>query len=534
VQHGSRLGDFEIDGVLGEGGSSVVYAARWGAREVALKVIQSEGPVTEADRTRFLAEAERMQRVVHSSLISLLGAGFLPDGRPFIAMPRLRGRTLADHSAPIAIEQALALFEDVVHGVSALHAAGLVHRDIKPQNIMWVEPEDRLVLLDLGIAREIDASPSTTTRAGFSRGTPAYMAPERLFGQSATLRSDLYELALVLVVMLLGRLPWEEGDPQGRMLPDLSASGPNGALIPQALAPTLARALSLDVERRPTSASELLAWIVEAHPPTQKRFNLATAPTELHRTPQAASRQHVFAVSGFPMSLPASEQGSPPQGFITQPSTPIQRAALLASSPPPAPAPAASPRNIVPFVAIGGALVMASVGAALLVRDRVPEATTKGAPSATEAPSSVATATPSSAADAAGSSSPTVSPGFGPAGPSASPTASASSAPSAGPKPSVTPSATSKPSATSVTPTSPSATSSGSATSAPMSAACKSYVALMCSPSSGASALECSSARSNAASWTTKFPTSVASETCQSALNASQIGLAGRKDWQPP
>ena len=528
---GSTLGEFEIDGILGEGGSSVVYAARWGAREIALKVIQAEGPVTEADRTRFLAEAERMQRVVHSSLISLLGAGFLPDGRPYIAMPRLRGRTLADHSAPIAIEQALALFEDVVHGVSALHAAGLVHRDIKPQNIMWVEPEDRLVLLDLGIAREIDASPSTTTRAGFSRGTPAYMAPERLFGQSATLRSDLYELALVLVVMLLGRLPWEEGDPQGRMLPDLSASGPNGALIPQALAPTLARALSLDVERRPSSANELLAWLVEAHPTTQRRFNLATAPTVLHQTPQSASRP-AFAVSGFPMSLPQPERATPPGSFITQPATPIQRAALVPSTPPTA---AASKSNLLPFAAIGVTLALASGAAALLVRARHPE------PPASNSATG-ANATPNAAASASTATetapSPTAAQGFGPAGPSASVTASASPSAVASASSSASGSPTKPSTGPAVITTNsapkPSATSGPSAAPVAMSAACASYVGLMCSPSSGATALECSSARSNAASWSAKLPADVARDTCQSALNASQIGLAGRKEWQPP
>ncbi len=529
--HGSTLGEFEIDGILGEGGSSVVYAARWGAREIALKVIQAEGPVTEADRTRFLAEAERMQRVVHSSLISLLGAGFLPDGRPYIAMPRLRGRTLADHSAPIALEQALPLFEDVVHGVSALHAAGLVHRDIKPQNIMWVEPEDRLVLLDLGIAREIDASPSTTTRAGFSRGTPAYMAPERLFGQSATVRSDLYELALVLVVMLLGRLPWEEGDPQGRMLPDLSASGPNGALIPKELAPTLARALSLDVERRPSSAGELLAWIVEAHPTTQRRFNLATAPTVLHQTPQAVSRLHVFAVSGFPMSLPQPERATPHSSFITQPATPIRRAALVPSTPPKA---ESSKSNLLPFAAIGVTLVLASGGAALLVRARSPEPPAPS--SASEASATPNAASASTAAETTSAPSPTAVQGFGPAGPSAgvaasaSPTAVASSSSTSSPtKPSTSPAVTTTSSAPG-----PSATSSPSTAPVAMSAACASYVGLMCSPSSGATALECSSARSNAASWSAKLPADVARDTCQSALNASQIGLAGRKEWQPP
>lgn len=260
----SRLGPFDVDGILGEGGSALVYSAREGEREVALKVLHADLCLDERQVLRFLEEAERMRRVDHRALVPVLGAGRLPGGRPYIVMPRLRGRTVAEriHEAPVPLARALPLFEDVAFAVAALHAAGLVHRDIKPENVFWIEPDDRLVLLDLGIARDSAASPSTTTKAGFMRGTPAYMAPERLFGQPATVLSDIYELALLLYLMLTARLPWEEGDAVGRVQPILREE--DRGLIPPPLAGAILEAMSFDVTKRPPSVAALLGRVRRA------------------------------------------------------------------------------------------------------------------------------------------------------------------------------------------------------------------------------------------------------------------------------
>ena len=262
-----NLGQFEIVGVLGEGGSAVVYAATDGERELALKVLHPEQQVDEHQVARFLDEAERMRRVEHRCLVQILGAGMLPGGRPYIAMPRLEGRPLARRLelGPFSVDQALPLFEGVAGAVDALHQAGLLHRDIKPENVFFCEAKSpngsgqaavRLVLLDLGIARDTAANPSTTTRAGLMRGTPAYMAPERLFGQPATVRSDVYELALLLYLMLTARLPWEEGDPSARLSPTLRQE--DRQRLPEQLAITLLEALHADVNRRCQSVAELL------------------------------------------------------------------------------------------------------------------------------------------------------------------------------------------------------------------------------------------------------------------------------------
>jgi serine/threonine-protein kinase len=296
----SELGDFTVVAQLGEGGSGVVYAVTRQGAALALKVLRPDLELSTREMKAFLAEAERMRRVAHPSLVPVIDAGTLPDGRPFLAMPHLRGESLAQRltRGALPLLHALALFDGLAAAVATLHAAGLVHRDIKPENIFLLEGGDRLVLLDLGIAREIDAPASTTTQAGMVRGTPAYMAPERFFGSPASVGTDLYELAVVLYLMLVGRLPWDSvHDAKGRMFPRRPADA--GVQIPEPLAQALIDALSTNADLRPASVPAFVERIRRA----MDEQEVATAPTLL--------------------------------AVLNSPSTPPARAALTA--PPPAP-----------------------------------------------------------------------------------------------------------------------------------------------------------------------------------------------------
>ncbi len=292
------LGEFTIAGRLGEGGSGVVYAATREGAALALKVLRPDLELSAREIKAFLVEAERMRRVAHPSLVPVIDAGTLPDGRPFLAMPHLRGESLAQRLTRGALPplHALALFDGLAGAVAALHAVGLVHRDIKPENILLLEGGERLVLLDLGIAREIDAPASTTTQAGMVRGTPAYMAPERFFGSPASVGTDLYELALVLYLMLVGRLPWDSvHDAKGRMFPRRPADA--GVQIPEPLAQALIDALSTNVDLRPASVPAFVERIRGA----MEEPGVATAPTLLAQAartapPPAASRGPAGAV----------------------------------------------------------------------------------------------------------------------------------------------------------------------------------------------------------------------------------------------
>jgi serine/threonine protein kinase len=251
------LGDFRINSILGEGGSGVVYDATWGPRRVALKVLHASLVGTGKERAQFLTEAQRLQQIMHPSVVKVLAVGQLPDGRPYLAMERLEGETLASVIArgALAPAQALEMFGELCAAVHALHEQGLVHRDLKPENVFVVAAR-HAVLLDFGIAKDLDAPASTTTQEGNVRGTPAYMAPERFFGQAAGIATDVYELALVLYTMLAGRLPWDNvADPEARLQPrSLCELAP----VSEALDVEIRRALSTRAQNRPPSAVSLL------------------------------------------------------------------------------------------------------------------------------------------------------------------------------------------------------------------------------------------------------------------------------------
>lgn len=258
-----RLGEFLIEGVLGQGGSGIVYDAKWGPRRVALKVLHPSLIGTGRERAQFLTEAQRLQQIMHPSVVKVLALGQLPDGRPYLAMERLDGETLASVIArgALPLDRALELFRELCSAVAALHDQGLVHRDLKPENVFVVDGR-HAVLLDFGIAKDITAPASTTTQEGNVRGTPAYMAPERFFGSPAGIATDVYELALVLYTTLAGRLPWDEvADPEARLAP---RSLTDFARVPEALDVEIRRALSTRAQNRPSSAQALMEAIERA------------------------------------------------------------------------------------------------------------------------------------------------------------------------------------------------------------------------------------------------------------------------------
>ncbi|MBX3161380.1 MAG: serine/threonine protein kinase [Deltaproteobacteria bacterium] len=253
--------------MLGQGGSGIVYDAAWGPRRVALKVLHPSLVDGERVRAQFLAEAARLQTISHPSVVKVLASGVLPDGRPYLAMERLDGETLAGVLArgPLALPQALALFGELCGAVAALHAQGLVHRDLKPENVFIVrtpEGTQHAVLLDFGIAKELLAPASTTTIDGGVRGTPAYMAPERFFGQPAGVATDIYELAVTFYAMLAGRLPWDDlADPEARLSPRPLVEL---ASVSSELDVEVRRAMSTRAQNRPANAAALFEAVLGA------------------------------------------------------------------------------------------------------------------------------------------------------------------------------------------------------------------------------------------------------------------------------
>jgi serine/threonine protein kinase len=207
-----RLGKFELLAALGSGSFGQVYRARDTEldRLVAIKVLRAGSLANEQEVDRLTREAKSAARLKHPGIVSLFDFGQTPDGAPFLVEEFIEGRTLAEQlsAARFDFMQAATLAADVAEALDYAHRHGVIHRDVKPSNIM-LDPAGRSHLMDFGLAkREGDETPMTVE--GDVLGTPAYMSPEQARGDSHLVdaRSDVYGLGVVLYELLTGERPF--------------------------------------------------------------------------------------------------------------------------------------------------------------------------------------------------------------------------------------------------------------------------------------------------------------------------------------
>lgn len=214
---GRRLGTYELEQVLGIGGMAEVYLARdlELKRQVAVKVMLDELKREPEFERRFRSEATQVANLRHPHIIPIYAAGVSDDGLLYMVMPvvprSLRHRL--EQKPPLSIEESARLAQEVADALTAAHQIGLIHRDVKPENIL-LDEHDQALLTDFGIARKVespdrDHPPTTPTLSatGLPIGTPEYMAPEQLLGEPLDQRADIYSLGAVFYEMLTGHLP---------------------------------------------------------------------------------------------------------------------------------------------------------------------------------------------------------------------------------------------------------------------------------------------------------------------------------------
>jgi serine/threonine protein kinase len=215
---GQTLDDqFVIDAVLGGGSFATVYRGRQIGldRLVAVKVPTHEIAADPLMSKRFAREARAAAKIVHPGVVTIYAVGDLPDGRPYLAMQLIDGepldKILAD--GPIDPLRALSIARDVAAALSETHAQDVVHRDLKPTNIVWRRDrngDDRITLVDFGIAVcKPGNADATRLTAGGLIGTPHYMSPEQAHGEVVDARSDLYSLGCVLFELVTGEPPFD-------------------------------------------------------------------------------------------------------------------------------------------------------------------------------------------------------------------------------------------------------------------------------------------------------------------------------------
>ncbi len=275
LKPGDEVDQFEITGLLGRGGMGEVFLARDRVlgREVALKIVSPELLVETSAIDRFRVEARATAKLNHPNIVTIHGIGEV-DGRPYVALERLTGRTLRDRlqAGPLPYEEALAIGVAIANALACAHEARVFHRDLKPSNVMLCE-DGRHRVLDFGLAKIADGDSSSIISIGSSSalaaGTPSYMAPEQWRMEKAGAPTDLWALGVMLFEMCAHTRPYhaiEEHPKLGHYERILALQDKVGsdepvpgfellAEVPPELVDLLGACLRKQPERRPTAAA---------------------------------------------------------------------------------------------------------------------------------------------------------------------------------------------------------------------------------------------------------------------------------------
>ena len=274
---GQNVGGYIVEAPLGEGSMGLVYRARHPVlkRNFAIKVLRPEVAANAKSSSHFLREAETLSGLKHPSIIDIVGFGPMKDGRQYMVMEYLLGKTLELElleEGRLEPERALMICDEILDALSAAHSVGVIHRDLKPSNVFLEKVSggrEVVKLLDFGLSKQQPAAMAGTAPAAETTvaGTPEYVAPEQACGKAASPQSDLYSFGVMLFRMLTGSLPFkvdpdspEDQQITGLLLkhvhqaPPTLHEGAPGVQFPEGLAELVADLLKKLPEERPSSA----------------------------------------------------------------------------------------------------------------------------------------------------------------------------------------------------------------------------------------------------------------------------------------
>jgi TolB-like protein/Tfp pilus assembly protein PilF len=261
---GETISHYRIIEKLGQGGMGEVYRAEDTKlkRMVALKVLPAELVRDEEARRRFLREAQAASALQHENICAIHEIGETPDGRMFICMDCYDGETLKERiaAAPLPIQEAIDIADQIAAGLSEAHAAKIVHRDIKPANVI-VTRRGVAKILDFGLAKP--AGTATLTKAGSTMGTVAYMSPEQARGDKVDHRTDIWSLGAILYEMIAGRPPFK-GEYESAILYSIAHESPEPVTalrsgVPLELERIVDKCLAKDAAERYQTAADFSA-----------------------------------------------------------------------------------------------------------------------------------------------------------------------------------------------------------------------------------------------------------------------------------
>ena len=341
---GQVLADrYRIQRLLGEGGMGQVYEAHHVNinKRFAIKLLRPEIVSNPEAVARFRQEAWSASSIGHENIVEIDDFATLPDGSVYLAMEFLQGRALAERmreEAPIEVAEALDIFIQVAHGLAAAHGKGIVHRDMKPENIFLAEKHGRTVakILDFGIAKVSGGEAQSLTRTGAIFGTPHYMSPEQAIGNPLDHRSDIYSVGVIMYEVFTGRVPFEAESFMGILTKHITSQPkpPREAAPDRNIAPEVEAVIMRAMAKEPSNRYQTMEAL--AH--------------DLVEVAQVLAPQLLTPSGSRPIAPPRSSlrQTPNPSAPISVPSVPAAKApsqpmAVPTPTPTPTPTPPESP-----------------------------------------------------------------------------------------------------------------------------------------------------------------------------------------------
>ena len=302
LKTGSAFAGYRIDGVLGRGGMGTVYLAheRRLERKVALKVIRAELAGDDTYRRRFASESRAAAAIEHPRVVGVHRAGE-ERGQLYLAMRHIPGRDLElrlRSEGRLSPQQAVALVGEVAEALDAIHAAGLIHRDVKPGNVIVgrLNGGEHAYLTDFGLAKAVAAS-GGVTRTGEVIGSLDYMAPEQIEARRVDARADVYALGCVLFQLITGRVPFPAGESSAKLWGHVKEEPPTASSVGgrhlTPLDPVLQRAMAKDPADRFPSAGDLgraAAAAISGEPVTEPERPVGAGEAAVETTAMATER----------------------------------------------------------------------------------------------------------------------------------------------------------------------------------------------------------------------------------------------------
>ena len=370
LERGTTIAGYRIDGVLGQGGMGTVYEATQLSldRVVALKLLAAHLSDDVGFRERFRREGQVQARLEHPHIVTVYEAGETEHGL-FIAMRLVRGRTLKNliTTRELDVGRTLKILTPVADALDEAHAIGLIHRDIKPQNVL-VGDRDHAFLADFGLTK--GTTETSLTKTGHFVGTFDYIPPEQINGERATAASDIYSLAGVLYECLTGEVPYPKPAEAAVLYAHVADPPPRPTDqrpdLPPHLDEVVGRGMAKDPAARYSSASELIQDVRSSFP--AHRQEVEPGPTGVTRTtasPRPAAPPHPDLTAPAPTTPPGGPAAPPPAAAPPAqraPAAPAARAPVAPAAPERRPPPARGRSAAQPLLAAGALAVVVVAG----------------------------------------------------------------------------------------------------------------------------------------------------------------------------